>query len=93
MSVIEFDAEKDRANIAKHGISLARARDINVLVILEDDRFDYGETRYRAFGLIDDQAHCLVFAERNEVLRAISLRRAHNKEMSRHVKTQSTKNS
>jgi uncharacterized protein len=92
MSVIEFDAEKDMANLAKHGISLDRAKDIKVLAIVEDDRFDYGETRYRAFGLIDDQAHCLVFAERNDVLRAISLRRAHAKEMSRHVKTQTTKN-
>jgi uncharacterized protein len=87
MSVIEFDAEKDRANIAKHGISLARAKDISVLVILEDDRFDYGETRYRAFGMIDDQAHCLVFAERNNVMRIISLRRAHAKEIARYVKT------
>jgi uncharacterized protein len=87
MSVIEFDAEKDRANIAKHGISLARAKDINVLAIIVDDRFDYGETRYRAFGMIDDQAHCLVFAERNNVMRIISLRRAHAKEIARYVKT------
>jgi uncharacterized protein len=87
MSAIEFDAEKDRANIAKHGISLVRAKDINVLAIIVDDRFDYGETRYRAFGMIGDQAHCLVFAERNNVMRIISLRRAHAKEIARYVKT------
>lgn len=87
MSIITFDDVKDKANLAKHGISLARAVDMRVLAILEDDRFDYGETRYRAFGMIDDQAHCMVFAERNNTMRIISLRRAHAKEMSRHVKT------
>ena len=86
MSIVEFDDAKNKANIAKHGISLARAGNMRVLAILEDDRFDYGETRYRAFGLIDEVAHCMVFAERNTVMRIISLRRAHAKEMSRHVK-------
>ena len=87
MSSIEFDVEKDKANVAKHGISLARAPDLHILEVMSDDRFDYGETRYRAFGMIDNQAYCMVFAERNGVMRIISLRRAHAKEMSRHVKT------
>ena len=87
MSSIEFDVEKDKANIAKHGISLARAPDLQILEVMSDDRFDYGETRYRSFGMIDNQTYCMVFAERNGVMRIISLRRAHAKEMSRHVKT------
>jgi uncharacterized protein len=91
MSDIEFDAEKNNANIAKHGISFARAQDMQVLAILEDKRFDYGETRYRAFGLIDGLAHCLVFAERKSSMRIISLRRAHAKEIDRYVKTQDPK--
>jgi uncharacterized protein len=87
MSIIEFDAEKDKANVVKHGISLSRAPDLRISAILEDDRYDYGETRYRAFGMIDDQAHCMVFAERKGVMRIISLRRAHAKEIARYVKT------
>jgi uncharacterized protein len=87
MARIQFDPAKDQANVAKHGISLARAEDMDVLAIIEDDRFDYGEQRFRAFGLIDDHYHCLVFAERNRSLRAISLRRAHAKEIQRYVKT------
>jgi uncharacterized protein len=82
---IEFDAEKDRANIAKHGISLARAADLGVLAFIADKRRDYGEARYRAWGLIDVQAYCLAFTDRAGALRAISLRRAHRKEMDRHV--------
>jgi uncharacterized protein len=86
MARIEFDPAKDEINIAKHGISLSRAVDIKVLAIIEDERFDYGEIRFRAFGLIDDQPYCLVFAERNNSLRAISLPRAHDKEISRYAK-------
>jgi uncharacterized protein len=86
MAEIDCDPTKDAANIAKHGISLRRAADMKVLAIVEDERFDYGETQFRAFGLIDDQPYCLVFAERNNTLRAISLRRAHDKEISRYAK-------
>lgn len=85
MVKIDFDPAKDAANIAKHGISLARAADMYVLEIVEDDRRAYGETRLRAFGLIDNLAHCLVFTERNGLIRAISLRRAHAKELRRYV--------
>lgn len=85
MVKIEFDPAKDAANIAKHGISLARATDMHVLEMTEDDRQAYGETRLRAFGLIDNMVYCLVFTERNGVIRAISLRRAHAKELRRYV--------
>ena len=50
---LEFDAEKDAANRAKHGVSLAEAVKLEMLAVLEDDRFDYGEPRYRAWGMID----------------------------------------
>jgi uncharacterized DUF497 family protein len=81
-----FDPAKDKANLAKHGVSLARAEDMEIQAIIEDDRFDYGERRYRAFGAIDGGAHCLVFTVRESVVRAISLRRARKKEMQRNVR-------
>ena len=82
---IEFDADKDRGNIAKHGISLSRAVELEMLAVLRDDRFDYGEERFRAWGLIGDISYCLAFSTRNGKVRAISLRRAHKKEMDRYV--------
>jgi len=82
---MQFDPAKNEANIAKHGVSLQRAAEMVIQAIIEDDRQDYGEIRYRAFGLIDAIAHCLVFTDREGELRAISLRRAHRKEMKRHV--------
>lgn len=82
---MQFDPAKNEINVAKHGVSLERAADMDIQAILRDDRYDYGEIRYRAFGLIDGIAHCLVFTDRHGELRAISLRRAHQKEMKRHV--------
>lgn len=36
---IEFDAAKDAINVAKHGISLARAADLEIQAYVPDDRF------------------------------------------------------
>jgi uncharacterized DUF497 family protein len=83
---VEFDPAKDLANQAKQGLSLADAAgfDIAGAVVEVDDRKDYGEARYRAFGRMDGQAYCLVFALSEAAVRIISFRRAHEKEMRRH---------
>ncbi|HTM78883.1 MAG TPA: BrnT family toxin [Devosia sp.] len=78
---IEFDPAKDQSNIAKHGISLARAAELEDLTVEPDDRFDYGEARFRSWGFIDDLPYFFAFATRNGRVRAISLRRAHRKEI------------
>lgn len=85
---IEFDPDKDATNIAKHGLSLADAGMIDLphAVVIVDERTDYGEIRYRAFGRIEDEGFCLAFTLRGEVLRPISFRRAHEKEMRRYGK-------
>lgn len=85
---LEFDAEKDAANRAKHGVSLAEAVKLEMLAVLEDDRFDYGEPRYRAWGVIDGIYFALAFTVRGEKIRPISLRRAHAKEIKRYVADQ-----
>lgn len=80
-----FDPSKNAMNLAKHGISLARWVDLDILAVVGDDRFEYGEPRYRGYGLIDGLAYCLVFTIRDGQYRPISLRRAHAKEMKRHA--------
>lgn len=83
---IAFDPDKDAMNRAKHGLSLADAADFDFSVarIEVDERYDYGETRYRAYARIDGLGFCLVFTTSGEVLRPISYRRAHNEEMRRY---------
>ena len=81
---IEFDPDKDAANIAKHGLSLARATDLDVLAYVPDTRFE--EPRFRLYGLIEGEAYCAAGTDRGGVVRVISLRRAHAKEMRRYVR-------
>jgi hypothetical protein len=83
--MVDFDPAKEAINLAKHGVSLARWVDLEIRAIVRDDRFDYGEPRFRAYGFIDGASYCLVFTVRNDRYRPISLRRAHAKEMRRHV--------
>lgn len=82
---ISFDPAKDAANIAKHGLSFADFQGFDAdPVVVEDDRFDYGEARYRAFGRMDGIGHCIVFTVTETGIRAISFRRAREKEMRRY---------
>jgi uncharacterized DUF497 family protein len=83
--MIDFDPAKEAINLSKHGVSLARWVDLDIAVAFVDDRYDYGEVRYRAYGYIDGVAYCLAFTSRNGKVRPISLRRVHTKEMKRYV--------
>ncbi len=84
--MISFDAAKDLANLAKHGVSLVRASELEIEAWIPDTRHNYGEPRFLAFGRIDGQPYCLAYTNRDGAVRAISLRRAHQKEYSRHVR-------
>jgi uncharacterized protein len=82
---IEFDPAKDEINRAKHVVSLAQANgfDWDTALEREDDRFDYGELRFVAIGLIDARLHVMVFTEGSDddAVRIISLRPAEKHEM------------
>jgi uncharacterized DUF497 family protein len=83
----DFDPAKEAINLSKHGISLARWIDIDMKITFIDSRRDsrLWRIRYRGYGYIDGLVYCLVFTDRDGRVRPISLRRAHNKEMRRHV--------
>lgn len=82
---IEFDPAKDEANRAKHGVSLVEASgfDWDTALEREDDRFDYGELRFVAIGLIEAKLYVMVFTEGSDgdAVRVISLRPAEKHEM------------
>lgn len=84
----DFDPNKDRFNQEKHGISLSEAAHIEWDTALEklDDRDDYGEDRYRAFGFIGNRLYGVVYVDRNEVHQVISLRKANAREVGEYVK-------
>jgi len=76
--VFTWDETKRKSNLAKHGIDFRDAPAIfdGPLVTVEDMREDYGELRYIALGLLEGVVVSLVYAERNDQVRLISIRKA-----------------
>jgi uncharacterized DUF497 family protein len=56
------------------------------IVIERDQRWDYGEERYRAIGAIDKRVFVVVFTRRVKAIRIISARKANNREVKRYEK-------
>lgn len=83
----EWDEDKRRANLAKHGVDFAEMDTFQWDTALEafDDRHD--EPRWLAAGLIDDQLHVVAYTVREEVVRVISLRRATPRERRHYAET------
>jgi len=79
---IEFDTAKDAANRLKHGVPLALGAVVlmNVVGRIEDDRHDYGETRFNAFGVVDQRLLVCTYTMRGDTYRLISVRKASKQE-------------
>lgn len=86
---ITFDPQKDKLNRRKHGIALSRAIDFewDTAVTWLDQRFEYGESRVCAIGMIGIRLYFMVFVEKAGVLRIISLRKANANEENRYAGT------
>jgi uncharacterized DUF497 family protein len=83
-----FDSRKDAANIVKHGVSLAKAKEFDWknAYYETDDRRDYGEHRVIATGLLSGRIHVMIFTQRMSVYRIISLRKANARERKKYEK-------
>lgn len=81
----EWDDEKEKINIIKHGIDFTTAarvfKDENRLELYDEAHSDF-EDRYITIGLIDEVAYLVmvVYTEREEAIRLISARKATQKE-------------
>lgn len=84
-----WDERKRTANLRKHGIDFASVErfEFDTAVIAIDDRREYGEVRYRGFGVIDERLHVLIFTARGAQTRVISLRRANDRERENYAET------
>lgn len=85
---IDFDPAKDAANISKHGLSLAEAECLewDELLAIPDDRHHYGERRYIGYAPIGRRVCCVVFTDREQTRRIISLRKANAREVNRYAR-------
>jgi hypothetical protein len=95
--IIEWDENKRRANIRKHGFDFAEAEEMfrgallvrrGALLVRPDTREDYGEKRWIAIGMIQGRLAFVAFAEcPHDTIRIISLRKANHEERKQYEKT------
>lgn len=85
----QWDENKNKINLEKHGIDFQEAKlifDDEKKVVGEDNRKDYGETRYIRVGQFSSQTQnknltlVVVYTERDGEIRIISARKANKKE-------------
>ena len=81
--IAEFDPGKDAVNRAKHGVSLSFGVQVfadEAHVILSSIRPIDGEDRYKAVGLVEGRLWTVVYVERGNAVRLISVRRSNDGE-------------
>jgi uncharacterized DUF497 family protein len=86
---IDFDPDKDAANRARHGVSLALARELewDAALVWVDDRFQYDEVRMIALAPKTNTLYYVAFVDRGNRRRIISLRHATRREVKHYVKS------
>lgn len=86
----EWDEEKNKANIRKHGIDFADAWQLfeHPLFAWHDDRYDYEEDRYIGIGMLSNMMVVfMAFVDKdNDTIRVISMRKAKKHERAKYEK-------
>ncbi len=60
------------------------------LLIERDQRWDYGEERFRAMGLWDEKVFVVIYTKKSGAIRIISARRANRREVRRYEENHSS---
>ena len=84
---VKFDPAKDALNLVNHHMSLALAEELDwdTLQVKPDSRRDYGEERMIGYALMNTRLYCVVFVDRDESRRIISLRKANSREVKQYA--------
>jgi len=82
---MEFEWDDDKSDACFRGRGFDFDYAIRVFsdrnrVVMPDRRRDYGEDRYRVFGMIDGRVYVVVYTMREAMFRIISARKANVKE-------------
>ena len=90
----EWDEEKRRRNIEKHGVDLADAALIfeNEVLTKPDRRLDYGEERFISVGIADGHFYVVIHTYRGTKTRIISARQTGRQHYARYQKSITRRN-
>ena len=83
MRRFEWDDDKAKRNLRKHGVAFEKVSDFEFSTASEsiDDSEDYLEERIVSVGFVGLRLYTLVYAERGARIRVISLRKASTREV------------
>jgi uncharacterized DUF497 family protein len=86
---ITYDPVKNACNIELRGLSFEQVADFDfqTAAFAVDDRYDYGEIRYRGLGFMKGRLYSLVFVETPTGIRVISFRKANKREVRHYEQT------
>jgi uncharacterized DUF497 family protein len=86
---IEFDPAKSEHNRKRRGFSFEIVQDFDWAraLISEDRRLNYPERRFQALGFVAEVLHMVVYANTENGIRVISVRRASRQERKRYAQT------
>lgn len=78
----EWDENKRKSNIAKHGFDFVDASQVfeGATLTFEDDRFAYGEQRFITLGLLRGRVIVIAHTEIQDIVRVISMREGTKRE-------------
>ncbi|HZF94135.1 MAG TPA: BrnT family toxin [Allosphingosinicella sp.] len=79
---ITYDAEKRRLTLDERQLDFEDAVHVfaGTTIEIEDDRQDYGETRWQTFGLLNGRLVTLVWTARGAARHIISMRKCNERE-------------
>lgn len=82
--IFEWDEAKRQINLEKHGVDFVDASKMwdGIMLVAEDVRREYGESRHVGIGRIEGRLMVVVYTDRSiNVVRIISLRKANSREV------------
>lgn len=84
---ITFDPVKRLITLQDRGLDFLRAGEVfdTPHLTVEDDREDYGETRFITVGHLDGRMVVVVWTHRDETMRIVSMRKANEREQSHYA--------
>ncbi|MBX9726097.1 MAG: BrnT family toxin [Rickettsiales bacterium] len=86
---LSYDVEKRETTLNKHGLDFEDAHEVlfgSLQYTFEDDRFDYGEKRWITVGYLKKRMVVVVWVERGDLIRVISMRKVNEKDQKKYKK-------
>lgn len=84
---ISYDPGKRALTLTHRGLDFEDARQVfaSRRLQIEDDRFDYGETRWQTIGRLNDDLVMVVWTPRGDARHVISMRKCNARERRRYL--------